>query len=89
MWLLTGQGNWSIYCVKVGECRGGGCYCPGMDGMISLVRHQEIVRLNKELSKLEEESEHLSRQLQGFLALPPSKELASLVDCILLSDMKL
>jgi len=28
------------------------------------------------LSKLEEGSEPLSRQLQGFLALPPSKELA-------------
>ena len=42
----------------------------------SVRQHQQIVRLNKELSKLEEESEHLSRQLQGFLALPPSKELA-------------
>ena len=43
--------------------------------MISLVSHQEIVRLIKELSKFEKESEPFSRLLQGFLALPPSKEL--------------
>jgi len=49
---------------------------PRNGGNDKSVRHNEIVRLNKELSKLEEESEPLSRQLQGFLALPPSKELA-------------
>ena len=40
------------------------------------IRHAQIVELNKELSKLESECEPLSRQLQGFLALPPSKDLA-------------
>ena len=40
------------------------------------IRHAQIVELNKELSKLEAECEPLSRQLQGFLALPPSKDLA-------------
>jgi len=40
------------------------------------VRHGDIVKLNSELAKLEEECEPLSRQLQGFLALPPSRELA-------------
>merc|ERR1712179_46598 len=40
------------------------------------IRHAQIVNLNKELAKLESEFEPPSRQLQGFLALPPSKELA-------------
>jgi len=40
------------------------------------IRHAEILKLNKELLKLESECEPLSRQLQGYLALPPSKELA-------------
>ena len=40
------------------------------------IRHAQIVELNKELAKLESECEPLSRQLQGFLALPPSKDLA-------------
>eukprot|EP00092_Neocalanus_flemingeri_P014157 GFUD01015271.1.p1 GENE.GFUD01015271.1~~GFUD01015271.1.p1 ORF type:complete len:227 (+),score=96.26 GFUD01015271.1:291-971(+) len=40
------------------------------------VKHKEIVRLSSKLVQLEEETEPLTRQLQGFLALPPSNELA-------------
>jgi len=40
------------------------------------IRHEEIVKLNSKLAKIEDELEPLSRQLQGFLALPPSRELA-------------
>lgn len=40
------------------------------------IRHLEIVKLNTKLTKLEDELEPLSRQLQGFLALPPSRQLA-------------
>ena len=40
------------------------------------VRHGKIVKLNSELAKLEEECEPFCRPLQGFLALPHSRELA-------------
>ena len=39
-------------------------------------RHDKIVKLQKKLSDLESECEPLIREQQGFLALPPSKELA-------------
>jgi len=45
-------------------------------GNDNTVRHEEIVKLRTKLAKVEEESEPLTRQLQGFLALPPSRELA-------------
>jgi len=40
------------------------------------VRHEEIVKLNNMLTNIEVETDPLSRQLQGFLSLPPSRELA-------------
>jgi len=40
------------------------------------IRHDKIVKLQKKLSELESECEPLIREQQGFLALPPSKELA-------------
>merc|ERR1712107_388389 len=40
------------------------------------IRHGEIVKQKEKLDHLEEELTPLSRQLQGFLSLPPSVDLA-------------
>ena len=47
--------------------RGEGVLARNAVGVADAVRHGEIVKLNSELAKLEEECEPLGRQLQGFL----------------------
>ena len=42
------------------------------------IKHKEIVKMKEKLDSLDEELKPLSRQLQGFLSLPPSVDLAKM-----------